>query len=104
VAVADADADVAALEGAIDALEAGLEPLRTFVLPAGAEGAVRLHVARTVVRRAERAVVALATREPVDPAVVRYLNRLSDLLFVQARATNRAAGVPDVPWTARKAR
>jgi cob(I)alamin adenosyltransferase len=98
------DADVAALEAAIDALEAGLEPLKTFVLPAGSEAAVRLHVARTVVRRAERNVVALAAREPVDPAVVRYLNRLSDLLFVQARAANRAAGVPDVPWVARKGR
>jgi cob(I)alamin adenosyltransferase len=102
--VAVGDADVAALEAAIDALEGGLEPLRTFVLPAGTEAAARLHVARTVVRRAERAVVALAGRERVDPAVVRYLNRLSDLLFVQARAANRAAGVADVPWTARKVR
>ena len=96
------DADTTVLENAIDALEAGLAPLRTFVLPGGCEGAARLHLARTVCRRAERAVVALSTHEAVDPAIVRYLNRLSDLLFVQARAANRAAGVPDVPWAPRK--
>jgi cob(I)alamin adenosyltransferase len=96
--VAVADPAVAALEGAIDEAEATLEPLKTFVLPGGSEGACRLHLARTVCRRAERAVVALAAREAVDGAVVRYLNRLSDLLFVLARATNRAAGVGDVPW------
>lgn len=99
-----AEDDVLALERGIDALEADLAPLRTFVLPAGAEAAARLHVARTVVRRAERAVVGLAARVPVDPSVVRYLNRLSDYLFVAARAANRAAGVDDVPWVARKAR
>jgi cob(I)alamin adenosyltransferase len=92
-------ADVAELEVAIDALEAGLSPLTTFVLPGGSEGACRLHLARTVCRRAERSVVALAAIESVDTAVVRYLNRLSDLLFVQARAANRAAGLPDVPWS-----
>jgi cob(I)alamin adenosyltransferase len=92
------DADIGGLETAIDALEAGLEPLKTFVLPGGTEGAARLHLARTVCRRAERLVVALAGREQVDGSVVRYLNRLSDLLFVQARAANRFAGVADVPW------
>lgn len=92
------DADVLAFEQAIDALEQGLEPLKTFVLPGGVEGAARLHLARTVCRRAERALVGLAAREAVDPLQVRWLNRLSDLLFVQARAANRAAGVPDVPW------
>jgi len=91
-------ADVAVLEAGIDALEADLPPLRSFILPGGAEGAARLHLARTVCRRAERAVVGLSSREPVDPLLVRYLNRLSDLLFVQARSTNRAAGVADVPW------
>lgn len=90
--------EIASLEDAIDALEAGLPPLRTFVLPGGCEGAARLHMARTICRRAERLVVALAAREPVDLALVRYLNRLSDLMFVQARATNQARGVPDVPW------
>jgi cob(I)alamin adenosyltransferase len=93
-----ADADVAALEQAIDRLEAGLAPLKTFVLPGGCEGAARLHLARTVCRRAERALVGLMAHEHVDPLHVRWLNRVSDLLFVQARAANRAAGVPDVPW------
>jgi cob(I)alamin adenosyltransferase len=92
------DGDILAFEQAIDALEAGLQPLKTFVLPGGVEGAARLHLARTVCRRAERALVGLSARETVDPLHVRWLNRLSDLLFVQARAANRAAGVPDVPW------
>jgi cob(I)alamin adenosyltransferase len=91
--------DVSHLERAIDALEEGLPPLRTFVLPGGSEGAARLHVARTVCRRAERAVVRLAGTERVDEVVVRWLNRLSDLLFVQAREANRVRGRPDVPWT-----
>lgn len=94
-----ADADVTALEHAIDRLEADLAPLKTFVLPGGCEGAARLHLARTVCRRAERALVGLAAREEVDGVHVRWLNRVSDLLFVQARAANQAAGVPDVPWT-----
>lgn len=92
------DADVALLERAIDRIEDDLAPLKTFVLPGGGEGAARLHVARTVCRRAERAVVDLAARESVDAVLVRWLNRLSDLLFVQARAANVAAGVSDVPW------
>ena len=93
------DPEIAALERAIDALEAGLPPLKTFVLPGGSDAAARLHLARTVCRRAERGVVRLADSERVDPLLVRYLNRLSDLLFVQARAANAAAKVPDVPWT-----
>lgn len=96
------DADVLALEQAIDALELHLPPLKTFVLPGGSEGAARLHVARTVCRRAERLVVAMAERLPVDPAIVRWLNRLSDLLFVQARFANHVAKVADVPWVGRK--
>jgi cob(I)alamin adenosyltransferase len=97
------EADVEAAERAIDALEACLPPLRTFVLPGGSEGAARLHLARTACRRAERGVVRLAEAEAgtVDPILVRYLNRLSDLLFVQAREANRAAGVADVPWSPR---
>jgi len=87
---------VAQLEADIDQLERGLDPLRNFVLPGGSRAAAALHVARTVVRRAERQLVALAEREPVDPALLKYLNRLSDLLFVAARAANRAAGQPDV--------
>jgi len=97
------ESDVEELERAIDALEAALPPLRTFVLPAGSEAAARLHLARTVCRRAERSVVHLAARSPVDPILIRWLNRLSDLLFVQARAANRAAGVADVPWVGRTA-
>jgi cob(I)alamin adenosyltransferase len=93
-----AAAEVEDLERAIDAAEASLPPLTTFVVPGGAEAAARLHLARTVVRRAERRVVALRAHDPVDALLVRYLNRLSDLLFVQARAANRDAGVPEVPW------
>ena len=92
------EAEVTALEHAIDQAEVGLTPLKTFVLPGGCEGAARLHFARTVCRRAERALVGLASRESVDPLHVKWLNRVSDLLFVQARAANRAAGVADVPW------
>ena len=87
------------LEGEIDGLNARLEPLDSFILPGGSEAAARLHVARTLVRRAERRVVALAAREePVNDAVVIYLNRLSDLLFVAARIANED-GRADVKWT-----
>jgi len=92
------DSDVAALEDAIDSHEARLEPLKHFILPGGTSKAAALHLARTVCRRAERAVVGLARHEQVSPAVVRYLNRLSDLLFVLARAANAHAGRPDVKW------
>jgi len=95
------DADVARLEGAIDASEAALEPLKTFVLPGGSIAAAHLHVARTVCRRAEREVVALTATEPVREVVTVYLNRLSDLLFSLARQANQLAGVADVPWTPR---
>jgi cob(I)alamin adenosyltransferase len=95
------DADVRGLESAIDALETELPALTTFVLPAGAPLAAELHLARTVCRRAERRVVALAEQEPVDDAVLRYLNRLADLLFVMARAANHRAGVTETPWRAR---
>ena len=90
---------VARLESQIDAAEAVLQPLRNFILPGGSEGSARLHVARTVCRRAERLLVAFARQHPVDPLVVRYLNRLSDWLFVHARLANQLAGVADVPWT-----
>jgi cob(I)alamin adenosyltransferase len=101
--VGPSDADVAELERAIDALEEHLAPLQTFVLPGGSEAAARLHLARTVCRRAEREVVRLSAIDAVDGAVVRYLNRLSDLLFVQARYANHVAGVADVPWKPRGA-
>ena len=90
--------DVDALESRIDAFEAELAPLRRFVLPGGHAAAAAFHLARTVCRRAERRAVALARTEPVDPLVIRFLNRLSDLLFVLARLENRRAGVPDVEW------
>jgi cob(I)alamin adenosyltransferase len=90
---------VEALEREIDRLEAGLPPLRHFVLPAGCPAAAALHYARTVARRAERDIVALAAREPLNPEVLKFVNRLSDLLFVLARAANRAANRPDVTWT-----
>ncbi len=92
------DDAVAALEAAIDAHEAGLAPLASFILPGGTPKAAALHFARTVCRRAERAAVALAHREPLRPVVLRYLNRLSDLLFVLARAANARAAHPDVAW------
>jgi cob(I)alamin adenosyltransferase len=85
------------LEGRIDAANESLEPLRSFILPGGSEAAARLHMARTAVRRAERAMTALAAAEPVNPAALAYINRLSDYLFVLARAVN-AAGAGDVLW------
>lgn len=88
---------VAWLEQAIDRHNAGLPPLTSFVLPGGGEVAARVHLARAVVRRAERAMTALAGAEPVNPAALAYANRLSDYLFVLARALN-AAGAGDVSW------
>jgi len=91
------DAPSLALEQELATLNGQLAPLRSFVLPGGTLAASSAHVARTVVRRAERLVVALAAAETVNPAVVRYLNRLSDYLFVLARFLNaRASG--DVEW------
>ena len=93
--------DVLALEKRIDALEAELLPLRRFILPGGSAAASAFHVARTVCRRAERRAVALDRREPLSAVALRYLNRLSDLLFVVARVENRRAGVGDVEWEGR---
>jgi cob(I)alamin adenosyltransferase len=91
-------AEVEALERAIDRNEQRLEPLAQFILPGGVPKAAALHVARTVCRRAERRVVGLRRQAPVSPAILQYLNRLSDLLFVLARTANLAAGRPDIPW------
>ena len=88
------------LEQAIDAAEAELEPVHAFVLPGGTRGAASLHQARTICRRTERRVVALAEVEPVNEFVIQYLNRLGDLLFVLARLANQRAGVPDTMWKA----
>ncbi len=93
---------VDALEQIMDRLTAQLGPLENFILPGGTPGAARLHVARTVCRRAERLVVALAEREPVGAHTVRYLNRLSDALFVMARRENHCRQVPDVLWDSRR--
>lgn len=94
--------DIARLEGAIDAADGALEPLKSFVLPGGSPGAAALHLARTVCRRAERRVIAARSTTPVRAEVVIYLNRLSDLLFALARRENGARGVADVPWRPRK--
>lgn len=92
------DKHVAELEAAIDAASDRLEPLRNFILPGGTPLAARLHIARTVCRRAERGVVALSENDAMDPVATVYLNRLADLLFTLARVANAEAGVPDVPW------
>ncbi|MBC7790616.1 MAG: cob(I)yrinic acid a,c-diamide adenosyltransferase [Anaerolineae bacterium] len=89
---------IAQLERAIDDGEAELEPLRAFILPGGTPKSAALHVARTVCRRAERRVIALTREVEIPAIVVKYLNRLSDLLFVLARVANRRAGVGEVTW------
>jgi cob(I)alamin adenosyltransferase len=91
------DADVHVLEQAIDRLEVELPPLRHFILPGGSQAGALLHLARTICRRAERRVVALG-QEAAEPIIVVYLNRLSDLLFVLARAANHRAGAPETEW------
>jgi len=91
------DQSVARLEGWIDQLENGLPPLRHFILAGGSSSGAALHLARTVCRRAERAVLGLG-RDVVESILVIYLNRLSDLLFVMARAVNQHAGVPETEW------
>jgi cob(I)alamin adenosyltransferase len=91
-------ARIAEMEDWIDAAEAELAPLTSFILPAGTTGAATLHLARTVCRRAERRLISLARSATIDPDCQRFLNRLSDLLFVWARLANQRAGVPDIPW------
>lgn len=86
------------MEAWIDEATESLEPLHNFVVPGGGPGGAELHVCRTVCRRAERSVVALAEEAVVEPAILAYLNRLSDLLFVFARLENREAGTGDVIW------
>ena len=92
------DADVESLEGWIDRLETDLPALKRFILPGGTALAASLHVARTICRRAERRVVALSKSHPIEPRLVRYLNRLADALFVVARWCNRKAGAPEHEW------
>ncbi len=90
--------DVDALERQLDRFNELLPPLKEFILPAGGEAAARCHLARTIVRRAERETVALSRAEAVRPEAIRYLNRLSDLLFVLARVLARADGQGEVLW------
>ena len=91
------DAQVARLEAEVDALNAGLPDLTSFVLPGGTRAAATLHLCRTVARRAERTLVALNAAEPLNPEALRFVNRLSDFFFVAARRAN-AAGSGDVLW------
>lgn len=91
-------AQVDALEADCDRFNAGLPELKSFVLPGGSEAAARLHVARTVCRRAEREALEAATEHDLDPLALVYLNRLSDLLFILGRAANAAAGTDEPLW------
>ena len=92
------DAIIHRLEMQIDSTESDLAPLREFILPGGSELAARLHIARTVCRRAERLLVDFSMDRPVAAIILTYLNRLSDWLFVHARAANQRNGVSDIPW------
>ena len=92
------DAHISRLEDEVETFNADLPPLKEFILPGGARAAALAHVARTVCRRAERSLVAAAASEAITEPARIYLNRLSDLLFVLARALNRAGGRPDVLW------
>ena len=91
------DEDIARLEAWIDALEAELPPLQRFILAGGSPSGAALHVARTICRRAERAMVALGP-DAFEPELLTYVNRLSDLLFVMARAANQRAGATELEW------
>src|SRR5690606_28927414 len=92
------DDDVTRLEQELDRYNADLPPLKEFILPGGGEAAARCHVARTVVRRAERCAVPLARQEDVRPPAVAFLNRLADLLFVLCRVLAREGGHGEVTW------
>jgi cob(I)alamin adenosyltransferase len=97
-------AHVERLEAAVERYNADLAPLKEFILPGGTRPAALAHVARTVCRRAERALVALGAAETLSPSSRIYLNRLSDLLFVLARALNRSGGAPDILWQKERTR
>jgi len=92
------EAEVLQLEREIDAMNESLPSLRSFVLPGGTRVNAELHVTRTVCRRAERLLIALARIEPVPPETIRYLNRLSDAMFVWSRWVNHAIGAPEILW------
>ncbi|MGY6553818.1 MAG: cob(I)yrinic acid a,c-diamide adenosyltransferase [Wenzhouxiangella sp.] len=92
------DRHITRLENELDRLNADLPPLKDFILPGGSMAAAQAHLARTICRRSERRVISLARHEPVNEPVIRYLNRLSDLLFVIARTVARASGAGEVLW------
>jgi len=89
---------IEAVEHDIDRLDSEVEPMHCFILPGGTTASSHAQIARTVCRRAERRMVTLAATAPVDGAVARYVNRLSDWLFAYARWLNAHAGIPDIPW------
>lgn len=95
------EADVENLEGWIDEMEAGLEPMTSFVLPGGHQTVSHTHIARCVCRRAERITVDLANVSEIDPLLLRYLNRLSDYLFVLSRALTKELNATEIPWKPR---
>jgi cob(I)alamin adenosyltransferase len=97
------EAEIAQLEAEIDRMNAVLPALRSFVLPGGCRLNADLHVSRTVCRRAERIAVALARQEPIDGEIIRYLNRLSDALFVWSRWASHTLGVPEILWEPNRA-
>lgn len=97
------ESDVHRLESWIDEQEALLPPLKQFILPGGSELATRLHLARSICRRAERLLVHLQSEQQLSEHDIVYLNRLSDLLFVLARTANRLAGVADIEWNGKRA-
>ncbi|MDT8437962.1 MAG: cob(I)yrinic acid a,c-diamide adenosyltransferase [Wenzhouxiangellaceae bacterium] len=92
------DAHIERLERELDRINADLPPLKDFILPGGSTAAAHAHLARTICRRAERRVIALARHEPVNEPAIRYLNRLSDLMFVIARTIARASGIGEILW------
>ena len=92
------DGQITALEEAMDAMDADLEPMRNFILPGGHPAVSQAHICRTVCRRAERRVIDLADQETIPESIIRYLNRLSDLLFMLARHLGWLNNVKDTPW------
>lgn len=95
------ETDITFLEKEIDAMDAQLPPMRSFVLPGGHQSVSFCHVARTVCRRAERLVIALDAQEKTDPLIIQYLNRLSDYLFMLSRKMTAELGVEETPWKPR---
>jgi len=93
--------DIVFLEKEIDRMDEMLEPMKSFILPGGSISISQLHIARCVCRRAERICIHLAETSPVDALLIKYLNRLSDYLFVLARYVGRLTNIPDIPWKAR---